>query len=477
MAECELVLCEPLCFLINKFGNLNVKILKNVVADFYDVNTIGEAKKRLLDDVGKLSFVNKLPHIAKHRDSADRLMLDFDDIITVLVFLDENGLLDKLPRYVCANPDNFPSVRLFDGDLHILLTRLEKLENKLARLDSSLAAMTGEVRAVRCATVGVSSTSLPAAVQQHGYQLHDRVNTDVLNTDTVTRSAPTLGISVPTVQVDQCVDSGLSDIGNTLNHEVPLSWAARAASTPYVPSGNRKTVISQSESTDDQNDGQHFTEVRSRKKRRLESRESLQLQQGYTDNQNSQVNKRKPLMIGTKTVPTRGITAAKQFVKKEVFYIHNVNESVSVDDMRQFLVGLSVDVLSLFETKSRRSLTSTASSINRKAFRLCINAAHRERLLDGSQWPADVSISAWYFKSGQSHTQPQPRPRYEQQAAAPDGDGDVDAGHGATAGAAAASVDSIDAHSDSEMEQPVDTDATIILCDNSNRHDDMPIQS
>lgn len=154
----------------------------------------------------------------------------------------------------------------------------------------------------------------------------------------------------------------------------------------------RKTVTSQSESTDDL----AFTEVRSRKKRRRE---------------NSQINnKRKPLMIGkrmlTDHAPSHGVTAARSFVIKEVFYIHNVNKTVSVVDMRLFLEDISVDVLSLFETKSRRSLTSAASSVKRKAFRLCINAAHRDRLLDDSQWPADVSISAWYFKSDKPFSQP-----------------------------------------------------------------------
>jgi len=35
---------------------------------------------------------------------------------------------------------------------------------------------------------------------------------------------------------------------------------------------------------------------------------------------------------------------------------------------------------------------------NRKAFRLAINADHRNRLLDESAWPNSVLISDWYFK-------------------------------------------------------------------------------
>lgn len=231
------MLCEPLCFLVNKFGKLHVNLLKSVVTDFYDVNAISEAKKCLLDAVGKLSTVDKLPHIANHHSNVDRIKRDVDDIIAVLVFLDEHGLHNSLPRYVCANPDNLPSVRLFDGDLHILLTRLEKLENKLARLDSTLADMTGEVRAIRCAAVGVSSTNQATVASieqhdlQHGYQPYECISTEVPTIATTITPMSTLGMSVPAMHVGQGLESKSTDTNRNLSHDVPKSWAARTAST------------------------------------------------------------------------------------------------------------------------------------------------------------------------------------------------------------------------------------------------------
>jgi hypothetical protein len=84
---------------------------------------------------------------------------------------------------------------------------------------------------------------------------------------------------------------------------------------------------------------------------------------------------------------------------------------VTVEKMRGFVSSLSVEVLSLFETKprQRRSVNSSIGSqkdnpsvsddkSTTKAFRLCINSDHCNRLLVESKWPAYVSISEWFFK-------------------------------------------------------------------------------
>jgi hypothetical protein len=72
--------------------------------------------------------------------------------------------------------------------------------------------------------------------------------------------------------------------------------------------------------------------------------------------------------------------------------------------MQEFVIGLSVQVLSLFETKTRRRhrQDSAFTGDDCEAFRLCINVDHRDRLLDDSCWPAYVSISDWFFKSAQT---------------------------------------------------------------------------
>lgn len=65
--------------------------------------------------------------------------------------------------------------------------------------------------------------------------------------------------------------------------------------------------------------------------------------------------------------------------------------------MYLFLQDLSVDVISLFEVKSRRR-RNDVNYLQRKAFRLCIDERQVEKLLDENRWPADIAISYWFFK-------------------------------------------------------------------------------
>jgi len=71
MADKELVLCNPLCWLVNKYGKQSLKVLKSAVTDLYDVDTLAESKARLLNDVNLMDFTDKLPHIAERRDSVN----------------------------------------------------------------------------------------------------------------------------------------------------------------------------------------------------------------------------------------------------------------------------------------------------------------------------------------------------------------------------------------------------------------------
>jgi len=82
--------------------------------------------------------------------------------------------------------------------------------------------------------------------------------------------------------------------------------------------------------------------------------------------------------------------------RKSVFYIDNIHNSYSVDDVEQFVSNLSVEVLSYFETKPMQRRGALLAS-GRKAFRLCINVSHLDRLLDATVWPDSVCISEWYF--------------------------------------------------------------------------------
>ena len=76
-------------------------------------------KNQLLNDVRLLKLDDILPRVPKRRDCINRVSRKIDDIMSILTAPDEKKL-HLLPKYVADNPDCFPSVRSFDGDMTFL---------------------------------------------------------------------------------------------------------------------------------------------------------------------------------------------------------------------------------------------------------------------------------------------------------------------------------------------------------------------
>ena len=55
------------------------------------------------------------------------------------------------------------------------------------------------------------------------------------------------------------------------------------------------------------------------------------------------------------------------------------------------------ELSSCFRAQPRRQRNESGSVADRFAFRLCIDAAHRDKLLDSSKWPDSVTVSEWYY--------------------------------------------------------------------------------
>ena len=103
------------------------------------------------------------------------------------------------------------------------------------------------------------------------------------------------------------------------------------------------------------------------------------------------------MLRGKSTSTGHGLTAAKKFPKKAVFCVDNVDPACDVDDVREFVARLSVNVISCFTAVPRRRRDEPVPIVDRKAFRLCIDESDRDQLLDASKWPDSVTISEWYY--------------------------------------------------------------------------------
>ena len=141
MADASVVLCNAVCFLTHRVEKSAVKCLKSSVLDFYRVEELSDAKKRLLQDVNNLNVGLDMPHVPERCDGELRIV---DDIFTVLIFLDENLKLQLLPKYVADGPDSMPSTRLYEGDLSILMKHIDIINDSHANRFAALGTTDDE---------------------------------------------------------------------------------------------------------------------------------------------------------------------------------------------------------------------------------------------------------------------------------------------------------------------------------------------
>jgi hypothetical protein len=423
MAEDTLVLSNLLCFLSSKYGKCTVKVLKSALIDFYDDTAIIAAKTRLLNDLRSMNLTEKTPHLPTRREGENRLIREVDDIFTVFVFLDERKLLNKLPKYVADGPDSMPSTRLYAGDLKVFMDQLMKMDTRMAALSSSLDTVVHDVRALQTKSMSTRSSFSSAVSQSTPVR---RANNNNNNTTGIQRVAGlttaefTGGITGGIPRFGQVIrpsqvagDDDNVNNGNTHQQfATGTDWASASEFIPALSTNNPYGALVNTEAlqTDDATDAeeQPFTlyESRDARRKRLRQHSRQQQQQAAAAGQQTPAIKgdtrprRGPLMIGKSVSPTSSssITAANCWYRKAVFYVDNVEDSVTVSDLEKFVLSLSVRLVSCHEVKPRRRRNETDMSSS-KAFRLCINRDDRDRLLDANKWPAYVGISDWIFKS------------------------------------------------------------------------------
>jgi len=216
------VLNDVLCFIRNRYARTSVKQLKTALMDFYDVEVLAAAKNDLLRDIEHLRNLVNFPHVPQRRDSDSRLVRETDDILSIFHCLDEQKMLDKLPRYVSDGPDNMPSMRLYEGDLNTVMRILDGLREKMAEQGAVLLNISHDVRdlQVRSSQYTVGQVG-PCAVDSAG---------------ALPRSS---SVSISGV---------VTGVISTVNDNLPTrpdrnDWALMASTTAPVPLANRYSAL------------------------------------------------------------------------------------------------------------------------------------------------------------------------------------------------------------------------------------------
>ena len=426
MADGRFVVSAPLCFLINKFGRLDNKLLKSLLSDYYSTVEIVAAKNQLIEDVRSLHFEDKIPRLSSHREGDGHHSREVNDVFTIVIALDENQLISHMPKYVVDKPDMMPSARLSEGDLKCFMHMFEKLEEKFDLYREEVCTISRSVH---------SALSRYSAVQ--------------CDINKVSRLAGGRSTADPTVHVtDQSVvaHTNVNTVVQVAADDQPLmNWAAES-----------QFVSTESETCDDDRDGD-WSVMMSRKSKRRRTRSSQQRSgsgietsggvdefpplpsstpgrsavhaaviranqptgnryaaaataESTLDKRNAprRSGKKIPMMIGTKSATNVDyITAAKPYVSKAVYCVDNVSTSVGADIMQTFIEQHGVTVLSCHSVKPRRSRWQREAGVfpkGRNTFRICIPREQSDKLLKPDIWPSHITVTPWVFTKNRTQT-------------------------------------------------------------------------
>jgi len=428
MATSAVVCNDLLCFLLNKYGKVNNKVLKDILVESFEVTVIHEAKIRLLEDISALGSCDEiLPYISEDKQVNEQPTDDIDDMYALLILATDHKLIEKIPRYVTDKPDLLPGAHLTDGDMRIFVGWLKKMDDRLCSVESTLAAMTANIDQLSETLAKVQTTmgiQGPPPVELPNAEWPALPARPVINTtDTATGFSSVLSTSVSTLASVSNSSQSAQLPRQTASHLQMQTLRSTADWSTAMSTPQTLAVARSSEGYGlDTNAAEEFKTVRPRRRRRVHS--SAEVAEEASDENTTHTRRlgqggrapTAPLVYGKAKLGERNariITAPKSFVRKSVFCVDNIDASFTADDVRNFVSKMSVRVVSCFEAKPRRrrsdELLASATS-DRKAFRLCINSDDCEMLLNDDKWPAHVTVSKWFFKQTSSTTnQPEQR--------------------------------------------------------------------
>ena len=447
----RVVINAPLCFVFSKYNKIpNVQIV-STLTDYYSVKDITAAKNQLTDDVRSLQPNLTLTQLRSRRDADlhTRQHKEAADIIDIVSVLDQRGLSSRLPVYAVNNTDSIPTLKLEDGELKYFLSKMAKMEDAMLLLQGTVNKL------YNCVYKGIQSHNTEELLQtlespsvKPSYSTGQRpsFNTPACQTNnTVTliqsnvhrqqASTPADDATVSDSDTVPRATAGVSNSHATITGANGVAHGARWADC--YPTTSASSAVETDDAAEERHDSE-FTLVENRRAKRRRVRRSpnnsVPPPEGQSTGQTRQAAAaapgqstagnalsfaaaakkppRKPLMVGSLRSPpavttvqsaaagTKRLTAAKPLLGKAVFCVDNVSNDVTADEVRQYAINLGVRVLECNETKPRRSHNDKINNVvpDHKAFFLCINKADSELLLDSSKWPADVSISAWFFR-------------------------------------------------------------------------------
>jgi len=243
-------------------------------------------------------------------------------IFSLLAFLDKNKKFDLLPRCVTDSADSVPS---YEGGLSVLMRVVEKMEQEIKELNLALASFRREFVQLEthrdCAPVFTPWCKHWARRLSKGVSHSDRCphyrrrrRYDVTGFSTA--------ISWSSLAWSRTCRSWLGCRRRRLDSNSGYNWYSALASTD-----------------DEERDSELFVEWSSRRPAKRHQVQSQQESRQHPATQRRGRGRGQTVMTGKSNSAAHQFTAARKIVRKAVFYVDNVDLSLDVDDLRQFVTG------------------------------------------------------------------------------------------------------------------------------------------
>lgn len=410
VASREVVINEPLCFIRGRYGRVSENLLREVSLAFFEADKLSLAKIRLKSDIERMQL-ESWPRVPDRRDGEHRKLKEYNDILELIVFLDQQLILDSLPIYVCEDLDGIPTTKWMDGDMTLIVTKMNDLEKQNVQLVNIVSQLQHRIDEIvsycdkqvlqRTASASASSPAITTATT---------VTTDSLQLP----YAPDRDPGLPPTDVARGATGGA---GVQHSEQQRQLWGHIPAYDRVRDNldNQRNNRHNHSGSTTGESDGEGgrkepWSDVISRRGKRFRSGSGQAISTEHTKhgeqwNQQSTQGRRQPTrtattsaarqstkIVGTgKQQSTVRIKSSGTFAEKNVFCVSNVSPDVTCDTIVSFLTDNHVTVLSCGDAKTRFA--------GSKAFRVCIPAKERAKIIDPDIWPEEVIIRDWFFKA------------------------------------------------------------------------------
>ena len=170
MAAREILINEPLCFLMNMYGKDNDIELKSIFYDFYNSMDVGITKEVLVGELSKLKPTGWSKPVRRRDASIEkqdsRVRKEIDDIFCMLSVIHDQKLVDKLPCFTCADIRKLPSPKFETGDFRALVQRIERLEIAIRKMKMDSSDNSGLEKLIKEVISGSIKESIDAYAKE-----------------------------------------------------------------------------------------------------------------------------------------------------------------------------------------------------------------------------------------------------------------------------------------------------------------------